>query len=96
VSEEKKMAETHKVVRYVGTSHVRRISKADWERAGIEHDTLEWTRDAPGNDIPLDNVKLDEEAFSTYINGDPDFQVVEVEDEPEETTASDTEGSEAV
>jgi hypothetical protein len=68
------------VVRYVGSSHVREITAANWRQIGVEQDTLTWHRDPPGNDIPREQVTMDEEAYRRYILGDPDFREVQLED----------------
>lgn len=82
------MAKTYKAVKYNGTSHERIISKADWEKVGVEHESLKWNRDAPGNTIPLSEITLDDEAFAQYITADPDFEVIDVEVEDRPTDES--------
>ncbi len=68
------------VVRYIGTSNVRRISKEDWNAVGIDNDTVEWLRDPPYNDQPLERFSgLTEHQIDLYINRDSDFMIVEVE-----------------
>jgi hypothetical protein len=67
------------VVRYNGSSHVREISTEDWRQVGIEQKTLKWLRDAPGNDIPREQITMDEELYRRYILSDPDFSEVELE-----------------
>ena len=77
---EKKSTKKESVVRYVGTSNVRRISEAEWAEVGVTNETVEWLRDAPHNEQPLSRLSgLSDHQMDLYIRRDPDFQIVEAE-----------------
>jgi hypothetical protein len=66
------------VVRYIGTSNVRRISEAEWAEVGVMNETVEWLRDPPYNEQPLSRFSgLSEHQMDLYIRRDPDFVIVE-------------------
>jgi hypothetical protein len=67
------------VVRYVGTSNIRKITRADWERAGVDHVEIVWYRDPPGNAVPLRKFKMSAEDFDRCVMADPEFQLEELQ-----------------
>lgn len=61
------------VVRYTGLVSERRISRDDWEQAGVqEQDGVVWTKDT-GNVVPLDSFS--EQALQTLAHTG-EFQIV--------------------
>jgi hypothetical protein len=67
------------VVRYVGTSNLRKITRADWEKAGVDHGEIAWYRDAPGNAVPLRKFKMSAEDFDRCVLADPEFKLEELQ-----------------
>lgn len=73
-------------VRYVGLSHVRQISAADWRRAGLNGETVQW--DAfNGFAVPLD--RFSEDQIRKAIEPDPTFMITNEEFEPDTTATRD-------
>lgn len=63
-------------VRYVGTSTIRRITAADWQKAGVKDmETVEWNR-ANGWSVPRDKISQDAlpfiESDQSMVLFDPD------------------------
>lgn len=68
-----------KVVRYNGFSFEERsITRADWARVGVDHDTVTWDKSndwrVPASDLDF----LNEAQFTAYITSDTKFVVEEV------------------
>lgn len=63
---------TVKAVQYTGVAATATISKADWAKAGVEHDKVEWTK---GSHIPESD--LSKEALEV-LGRDGRFKSVDV------------------
>lgn len=66
--------EPPKIVKYVGTADVRRITKADWKSIGIEAEALEWSV-ANNHSVPLEGLNADVVEYLTAK--DDGFKVVD-------------------
>lgn len=69
-----------KIVEYVGTSDVRRITKADWKQRGFDGPTVEFSVEnnfrLPADDMPA-------EVLDYFDKEDIGFKVVDSEAEPD-------------
>lgn len=66
-------AEPTNIVRHTGLVSERRISREDWEQAGVsDQDGVVWTRDT-GNVVPID--QFSEEALQVLAN-EGSFEVI--------------------
>jgi hypothetical protein len=69
-----KAAKEEAVVEYVGTADVRKISAADWKKAGVEdHKQVSWDADN-GHKVPVSD--LSKEALEV-LKSDTGFKVPE-------------------
>lgn len=74
-SDSKKLA-SGKVVKYIGTADIRRISAADWRNAGVDEQLqIEWHR---GNKFTVPVDQFTDDAMQ-YLESDSGFAIVDAD-----------------
>lgn len=63
------------VVKYIGTSDVRSISRADWATIDIDHDDRGWSKT---NRFQIDADNFSDEALAYLAEDDEDFVIVDL------------------
>lgn len=65
------------VVKYIGTAHRRIITARDWQEAGLDGETFEWSF-RNGFSVPVD--QFTEDQLADAIRPDPTFVIIGGED----------------
>lgn len=66
------------IVKYIGTAHRRRITARDWQQAGVDGESVEWSWE---NGFTIPAEQFTEDQMREVIEPDSGFAIVEGEED---------------